>query len=73
MVSATSRVARSAFGAGDLADRKSTSGYAFMLLSAPVRWGCKKQPSVSLCTSTAGYIALSLAIQEGKWIHRLHI
>uniref|UniRef100_H3H220 Reverse transcriptase Ty1/copia-type domain-containing protein n=1 Tax=Phytophthora ramorum TaxID=164328 RepID=H3H220_PHYRM len=57
--------------AGDLADRKSTSGYAFMLMSAPVSWGSKKQSSVSLSTSEAEYIALSLAIQEGKWIHRL--
>ncbi|KAG4036942.1 hypothetical protein PC123_g27489 [Phytophthora cactorum] len=31
----------------------------------------KKQSSVSLSTSEAEYIALSLAIQEGKWIHRL--
>ena len=57
--------------AGDVADRKSTSGYVFMLLGAPVSWGSKKQPSVSLSTSEAEYIALSLAIQEGKWIHRL--
>ena len=42
-----------------------------MLLRAPVRWGSKKQPSVSLSTSEANYIALSLAIQEDKWIHRL--
>uniref|UniRef100_A0AAV1UAX1 Integrase catalytic domain-containing protein n=1 Tax=Peronospora matthiolae TaxID=2874970 RepID=A0AAV1UAX1_9STRA len=34
-------------------------------------WGSKKQPSVSLSTTEAEYIALSLAIQEGKWIHRL--
>ena len=57
--------------AGDLADRKSTSGYVFMLLGAPVSWGSKKQPSVSLSTSEEEYIVLSLAIQEGKWIHRL--
>uniref|UniRef100_H3H972 Reverse transcriptase Ty1/copia-type domain-containing protein n=1 Tax=Phytophthora ramorum TaxID=164328 RepID=H3H972_PHYRM len=57
--------------AGDLADRKSTSGYTFMLMSAPVSWGSKKQSSVLLSTSEAEYIALSLAIQEGKWIHRL--
>ncbi|KAG2791857.1 hypothetical protein PC113_g25768 [Phytophthora cactorum] len=42
-----------------------------MLMSAPVSWGSKKQSSVSLSTSEAEYIALSLAIQEGKWIHRL--
>uniref|UniRef100_A0AAV1TX81 Reverse transcriptase Ty1/copia-type domain-containing protein n=2 Tax=Peronospora matthiolae TaxID=2874970 RepID=A0AAV1TX81_9STRA len=57
--------------AGDLTDRKSTSGYTFMLLGAPVSWGSKKQPSVSLSTTEAEYIALSLAIQEGKWIHGL--
>uniref|UniRef100_A0AAV1V8R4 Integrase catalytic domain-containing protein n=1 Tax=Peronospora matthiolae TaxID=2874970 RepID=A0AAV1V8R4_9STRA len=57
--------------AGDLTDRKSTSGYTFMLLGALVTWGSKKQPSVSLSTTEAEYIALSLAIQEGKWIHRL--
>ncbi|KAG2763652.1 hypothetical protein PC113_g25627 [Phytophthora cactorum] len=34
--------------AGDLADRKSTSGYTFMLMGAPVSWGSKKQSSVSL-------------------------
>ncbi|KAG4036408.1 hypothetical protein PC123_g28022 [Phytophthora cactorum] len=42
-----------------------------MLMSAPVSWGSKKQSSVSLSTSKAEYISLSLAIQEGKWIHRL--
>uniref|UniRef100_A0AAV1TG57 Polyprotein n=1 Tax=Peronospora matthiolae TaxID=2874970 RepID=A0AAV1TG57_9STRA len=57
--------------AGDLTDRKSTSGYVFVLLGAPVSWGSKKQPSVLLSTSEAEYIALSLAVQEGKWIHRL--
>uniref|UniRef100_A0AAV1TZ13 Reverse transcriptase Ty1/copia-type domain-containing protein n=1 Tax=Peronospora matthiolae TaxID=2874970 RepID=A0AAV1TZ13_9STRA len=57
--------------AGELTDRKSTSGYTFMLLGAPVSWGSKKQPSVLLSTTEAEYIALSLAIQEGKWIHRL--
>ena len=57
--------------AGDHSDRKSTSEYAFLLLSAPISWGSKKQSSVSLSTSEAEYIALSLAIQEGKWVHRL--
>ena len=57
--------------AGDHADRKSTSGHVFLLMGAPVSWGSKKQSSVSLSTSEAEYIALSLAIQEGKWVHRL--
>ena len=57
--------------AGDHSDRKSTLGYAFLLMIAPISWGSKKQSSVSLSTSEAEYIALSLTIQEGKWIHRL--
>ena len=40
-------------------------------MGAPISWGSKKQSSVSLSTSEAEYIALSLAIQEGKWIHHL--
>ena len=57
--------------AGDVSDRKSTSGYVFKMVGGPVSWGSKKQSSVSLSTSEAEYIALSLAIQEGKWVHRL--
>ncbi|GAB9477685.1 Integrase catalytic core protein, partial [Globisporangium polare] len=34
-------------------------------------WRSKKQPSVFLSTSEAENVALSLAIQEGKWVHRL--
>ena len=40
----------------------------FMLQGAP---GSKKQSNVLLSTSEAEYIALSLEIQEDKWIHRL--
>ncbi len=57
--------------AGDTSDRKSTSGYVFKLAGSPISWGSKKQTSVSLSTSEAEYVALSLAIQEGKWIHKL--
>ena len=57
--------------AGDVEDRKSTSGYVFKVVGGPISWGSKKQSSVSLSTSEAEYIALSLAIQEGKWVHRL--
>ncbi|GMF65678.1 unnamed protein product [Phytophthora lilii] len=57
--------------AGDHSDRKSTTGYVFQVFGGPVSWGSKKQSSVSLSTSEAEYIALSLAIQEGKWVHRL--
>ncbi|OWZ10008.1 Copia protein [Phytophthora megakarya] len=59
--------------AGDLSDRKSTSGYLFQVSGGPISWGSKKQSSVSLSLSTseAEYIARSLAFQEGKWVHKL--
>ena len=37
--------------AGDLDDRKSTSGYVFLLSSGAISWLSKKQPIVSLSTT----------------------
>ena len=42
--------------AGDLADRKSTSGYVFMLLGAPVSWGSKKKSSVGVLCGRIWYL-----------------
>lgn len=57
--------------AGDVNDRKSTSGYIFLFAGGPISWESKEQSSVSLSTSDAKYVALSLTIQEGKWVHRI--
>ncbi|XP_048232904.1 secreted RxLR effector protein 161-like [Ricinus communis] len=43
--------------AGDLEDRKSTSGYIFLLSSGAISWSSKKQPVVSLSTTEAEFIA----------------
>ncbi|KAF5459331.1 hypothetical protein F2P56_023287 [Juglans regia] len=42
--------------AGDLEDRKSTSGYVFLLSSGTISWSSKKQPVVSLSTTEAEFI-----------------
>ncbi|PNX66496.1 putative copia-type protein, partial [Trifolium pratense] len=39
--------------AGDLDDRKSTSGYVFMLGTGTISWSSKKQPIVTLSTTEA--------------------
>ena len=57
--------------AGDLDDRKSTSGYVFMMSGAAISWNSKKQSCVALSTAEAEYIALSKASQESIWLQRL--
>ena len=56
--------------AGDLDDRKSTSGFMLMLCGAGISWRSKKQTSVALSTTEAEYIALSGAVQEAVWMRQ---
>jgi hypothetical protein len=57
--------------AGDLDDRKSTSGYVFQLSGSAITWRSKKQTVVALSTAEAEYIALASAAQEAVWLKRL--
>ena len=57
--------------AGDLHDRRSTSGNLFLFARCPVSWYSKKQPAVSLSTAEAEYISLSGATQEAVWLRQL--
>ena len=57
--------------AGDMDDRKSTSGYVFQIAGGPVSWRSKKQGTVALSTAEAEYVALSSAVQECVWMRRL--
>ena len=57
--------------AGDINDRKSTSGYLFKISGAPVSWRSKKQSCVALSSAEAEYMALSSAAQEAVWIRQL--
>ena len=44
--------------AGDLATRKSTTGFAIMYAGGPIAWCSRKQSSVALSTTEAEYIWL---------------
>ena len=57
--------------AGDLNDRKSTSGYIFMLNNGVISWSSKKQTVVALSTAEAELVALSHASQEAVWFRKL--
>ncbi len=57
--------------AGDVSDRKSTSGYLFMMSGATVSWRSRKQTCVALSTAEAEYVALASASQEATWLRRL--
>lgn len=57
--------------AGDLNDRKSTSGYLFKMSGAAISWKSKKQTCVALSTAEAEYMALASAAQEAVWLQRL--
>lgn len=57
--------------AGDLDDRKSTSGSVFLMAGGAVSWSSKKQPIVALSTTEAEYIAAVSCATQGIWMTRV--
>lgn len=57
--------------AGNIDDRRSTSGYRFSVGSVVISWCRKKQPVVALSSTEAEYMAASMAVQECIWLKRL--
>ena len=57
--------------AGDVMDRKSTSGWVFTFNDAPICWASKKQRLVSRSSMESELIAGSFASAEGIWLIRL--
>ncbi|CAI0432185.1 unnamed protein product [Linum tenue] len=57
--------------AGDLDDRKSTSGYVFFLAGGAISWSSKKQPVVTLSTTEAEFVAASYCASQCVWLRRV--
>lgn len=54
--------------AGDLDERKSTSGFVFKMAGGCISWRSKKQATVALSTAEAEFVAVSAAMQELLWL-----
>lgn len=57
--------------AGDLDDRRSTSGYVFLMANGEISWASKKQLIVALSTTEAEYIAAAFCACQCVWIRRI--
>jgi hypothetical protein len=59
--------------AGDVEDRKSTTGYCVFINNNIVSWNTKKQQTIALSTAEAELMALVEVIKEVKWMKELLI
>lgn len=57
--------------AGDVDDRKSASGYVFLLGTGAISWSSKKQPVVTLSTTEAEFFAAASCACQGVWLRRI--
>ena len=57
--------------AGDIDKRWSTMGYVFTLSQAPVSWRSILQPTATLSTTEAEYMAMMEAMKDAVWFQRL--
>ena len=58
--------------AGDVNDRKSTTGVVFFLNGSPITWTSQKQKVVALSSCEAEYMAAATAACQGIWLSRLY-
>jgi hypothetical protein len=56
---------------GDLEDRRSTTGFVFIMGGGAISWSNKRQPTITLSTTEAEYMANTQATKEAIWITKL--
>jgi hypothetical protein len=57
--------------AGDIDNRRSTTGSLFLIGDSPVTWQSQKQQSVALSSCEAEYMAASASACQAVWLQRL--
>lgn len=57
--------------ASDIGERRSRTGYVFMLNGAAVSWKSQRQQTVALSTAEAEYMALTAATREAMFLKQL--
>ncbi|GKV20502.1 hypothetical protein SLEP1_g30621 [Rubroshorea leprosula] len=57
--------------AGDIDDRKSTTGCVFYMGDTAITWSSKKQPTVTLSTCEAECVALNSCVTHAVWLRNL--
>jgi hypothetical protein len=57
--------------AGNVSNRRLTSGFMFSFGSGVVSWSCKKQPTFALSSTKAEYKGASIIACEIVWLQKL--
>jgi hypothetical protein len=57
--------------AGNVSNRRSTSGFMFSFGSGAVSWSSKKQPTVALLSTEAEYRGVAIVACEVVWLQKL--
>ncbi|CAL5331079.1 unnamed protein product [Camellia sinensis] len=57
--------------AGDIDDRKSTSGNVFLMSSGAISWSSKKQQIVTLSTTEAAFVGAASCFCQAIWLRRM--
>ena len=58
--------------AGDNTNRKSNSGYVFMLVDGPISWSSKKQSAIALSSTEEEYRGVVNATTQCLWLHGIY-
>ena len=57
--------------AGDINDRRSTTGYTFLIGGGAICWNSKRQPTIALSTTEAEYMSSTHGTKEAIWLRKL--